>query len=220
MRHSALFDAKKRVALKRLENFETKMARNLKTRIYFFYFLSLFSKTVFYNLRNQLSTGFSLKIFEPFIAPRKKIIRPVTLFEAPICQSKYTTFYIPFQPTGEKSKNVGIKCCDVDTRDDVCSLNWGLHPTCEPLALECIPGCVPNSETDLNSPVSVLESYFTAGMVRTVAVQEWLFKTHPPVTCRIFCRKKFASQLLSHITIDRVQCPLCLFAYLQINLNE
>ena len=34
-----------------------------------FDFLSIMPKTVFYNLRNPLSTVFSLKIFEPFIAP-------------------------------------------------------------------------------------------------------------------------------------------------------
>ena len=31
--------------------------------------LSFMPKTVFYNLRNPFSTVFSLKIFEPFIAP-------------------------------------------------------------------------------------------------------------------------------------------------------
>ena len=35
-----------------------------------FDFLSIMPKTVFYNLRNPFSTVFSLKIFEPFIAPR------------------------------------------------------------------------------------------------------------------------------------------------------
>ncbi len=66
----------------------------------------------------------------------------------------YVYFFILYlKPSGETTKTMDIKCCDMDTLEDTCSLGWGSNPSYEPLAQECVPGCVPNSATDSNSQV-------------------------------------------------------------------
>ena len=70
----------------------------------YFDFLRLIHKKVFYNLRNQFSTVFSFKIFEPFIAPPYFSLRTFTQ------QNKYNYWEQNkieiSQYSGSKSKNL------------------------------------------------------------------------------------------------------------------
>jgi len=60
-----------------------------------------------------------------------------------------------FQPnSGEPTKLVGIKCCDMDGSGKECRLDYGLHPDCKPIDMDCVVGCIPVSNSSTFSEVS------------------------------------------------------------------
>ena len=65
--------------------------------------------------------------------------------------------YVFFLDNQSAKKSLDLQCCDKNSKNKVCELDWGLNPDCTNTSVQCVKGCVPKTSTNNNSDDCELE---------------------------------------------------------------